>query len=82
MGGVSSHPIALVKTVGELDGPERYQVVCAQENPDWLRPYLDPSQNTVLGPQRRSRRLALDHFDLSIFPGQIAAIVGPNGADD
>lgn len=62
MGGVSSHLAALVKALGELDGPERYLVVCAQENPDWLRPYLGPNQKIVLGPQRRSRQLVRHLF--------------------
>lgn len=57
MGGVSSHLAALVKALGELDGPERYFVVCAKENPDWLRAYVGRNQSIVMGPDRRDRQL-------------------------
>ena len=57
MGGVSSHLAALVKSLGELDGPEYYYLVCAQENPNWLCACIGENQEIVLGPARPARQL-------------------------
>jgi len=37
-------------------------VVCAEENPDWLAPYIGPNQGIVTGPRRQSRILVQKIF--------------------
>lgn len=56
-GGVQTQLAALVWALGQLDGPERYVIVCAPENPDWLRDFVGLNQSIVLGPVRTGRRL-------------------------
>ena len=54
-GGVATHLAALIKALGELEGPEKYKIVCAEENPDWLSKYIGTNQEVVIGPRRWSR---------------------------
>jgi glycosyltransferase involved in cell wall biosynthesis len=61
-GGVATHLAALVKALGELDGPETYKIVCAEENPDWLASYIGPNQEIVMGPRRQSRMIVRKIF--------------------
>lgn len=57
VGGISTYLAALVRALGLLDGPERYSIVCAEENPDWLNLYLGLNQEIVLAPRRKSRQI-------------------------
>ncbi len=61
-GGVATHLAALVKALGELDGPERYKVVCAEENPNWLTKFIGPNQEIIIGPRRQGRRFVRKIF--------------------
>ena len=70
-GGVATHLAALVKALGELDGPEKYILVCAEENPDWLRPYMGENQEVIIVPRRVSRK-----FIKTIFRGNWKKIWG------
>jgi hypothetical protein len=57
MGGVEHYLAALVRALGQLEGPERYLLVCLPEYSDWLAPYAGPNQRIVVGPTRISRRV-------------------------
>ncbi len=49
-GGVESVVLALVRTLGQLDGPEEYTVLAHPEAPDWLRPHVGSNQRLVVAP--------------------------------
>ncbi|MHC4618043.1 MAG: glycosyltransferase family 4 protein [Planctomycetota bacterium] len=57
MGGVKTQLAALVWALGQLDGPERYVLVCLPENPDWLKEYVGYNQRVVFGSSRNVRRV-------------------------
>jgi len=57
VGGVETHLIALVRALSQLDGPERYLLVCSPEHPDWLKDYTGPNQRIVVGPSFTIRRM-------------------------
>ncbi len=50
VGGVATFIIGLVRTLGELEGPEEYLIVVHPGNPGWLKRYLGANQRTVLAP--------------------------------
>jgi glycosyltransferase involved in cell wall biosynthesis len=51
-GGIESALTGLITALGQLDdGPEEYVIVGPWQEPDWLKPYLGPSQCVVRGPQ-------------------------------
>ena len=64
-GGVQAQLSALVRALGQLDGPERYVIVCAAENPDWLRSYMGPNQRIELGPAQTARSVLRRVFGTS-----------------
>lgn len=56
-GGVQSQLSAFVRAIGQLDGPERYVIVCAADNPDWLASFTGPNQQIVVGPVQTGRQV-------------------------
>lgn len=48
-GGASQVLFALIRTLGELEGPERYSIIVqSSELVDWLTPHLGPNQEIVV----------------------------------
>jgi len=69
-GGVESAMIGLIRALGQLDdGTEEYIIVGPWQDPDWLKPYLGPSQRTVSGPQPPERKpRPLEPFKRALGP--------------
>jgi glycosyltransferase involved in cell wall biosynthesis len=65
LGGVEQGLIALVKALGQLEGPERYLLVCPPEHPDLLKDYMGPNQRIVIGPRFTTRYIAKRLFGLA-----------------
>jgi len=62
VGGVEQGLIALVKALGQLEGPEHYLLVCPPEHPHWLKDYMGPNQQIIIGPSYNARRLVKGVF--------------------
>lgn len=54
-GGVINVLLALLKALGQLDGPEQYTLITHWQEPDWLKPHLSPNQRIVAGPRPHER---------------------------
>ena len=51
-GGIEMVLIALIKALGELDGPESYKIITPWQNPFWLAPYLSSNQKIIPAPDK------------------------------
>src|SRR5262245_28024395 len=49
-GGIESALIGLIRSLGCLDGPEKFAIIGHWKESDWLRPYLGKNQSIVLAP--------------------------------
>jgi glycosyltransferase involved in cell wall biosynthesis len=67
-GGIESVVIALVRALGELEGPEEYVLITGPEEPDWLRPYLGPNQRVVVAPRVREEHSGVEAVKRMLGP--------------
>jgi len=52
---VEQFVLGLVRSLGQLEGPEEYVVVAHRDAPEWLVPHLGPRQRIVPGPPPEPR---------------------------
>jgi glycosyltransferase involved in cell wall biosynthesis len=62
IGGVETQLIALVRALGQLEGPEHYLLVCPPQHPNWLKDYMGPNKQIKIGPSYNARRLVKGMF--------------------
>ncbi len=54
--------VALIKALGQLEGPEQYQIVCHPDYPDWLEGQIGYNQEIIVGPSKKTYRFAKGLF--------------------